>query len=216
MAFQAKKPQPLVYIRTLLQSYIFQDNIVLGSMSLRRIMDDDFSTVVLPCSILLDPANDAVEAIQDPRFAIAHQMEIFRQRAAPQYLDIFRAFCQNRCRIRRTLCFSIQEWDNVQLDAEEIDQLLHIQLDGAPNYAETSSSNSSSGVGGGGGGGGGGGSSASVSVGGPSPLASHPHHPQPQTYWVYLYKVRQMEWIVQLGFELEIYQADELAGMYWC
>ncbi|KAG7152761.1 hypothetical protein HYQ46_006658 [Verticillium longisporum] len=24
-----------------------------------------------------------------------------------------------------------------------------------------------------------------------------------------------MEWIVQLGFELEVYQTDELAGMYW-
>ena len=24
-----------------------------------------------------------------------------------------------------------------------------------------------------------------------------------------------MEWIVQLGFELDIYQVDELAGMYW-
>lgn len=24
-----------------------------------------------------------------------------------------------------------------------------------------------------------------------------------------------MEWIVQLGFELDVYQVDELAGMYW-
>lgn len=24
-----------------------------------------------------------------------------------------------------------------------------------------------------------------------------------------------MEWIVQMGFELEIYQIDELSGMYW-
>lgn len=24
-----------------------------------------------------------------------------------------------------------------------------------------------------------------------------------------------MEWIIQLGFELEIYQVEELAGMYW-
>ena len=24
-----------------------------------------------------------------------------------------------------------------------------------------------------------------------------------------------MEWIVQMGFELDIYQTDELAGMYW-
>ena len=24
-----------------------------------------------------------------------------------------------------------------------------------------------------------------------------------------------MEWIVQMGFELDLYQVDELAGMYW-
>lgn len=33
--------------------------------------------------------------------------------------------------------------------------------------------------------------------------------------WSYYYKLRQMEWIVQLGFELRIYQDRELAGMYW-
>lgn len=24
-----------------------------------------------------------------------------------------------------------------------------------------------------------------------------------------------MEWIVQMGFELDVYQIDELGGMYW-
>ncbi|MCJ1249982.1 hypothetical protein MMC30_007208 [Trapelia coarctata] len=37
----------------------------------------------------------------------------------------------------------------------------------------------------------------------------------PLSSWVYYHKLRQMEWVVQLGFELQIYQDSELAGMYW-
>lgn len=37
----------------------------------------------------------------------------------------------------------------------------------------------------------------------------------PLSSWAYYHKLHQMEWIVQLGFELEIYQTSELAGMYW-
>lgn len=37
----------------------------------------------------------------------------------------------------------------------------------------------------------------------------------PLSSWAYYYKLRQMEWIIQLGFELDIYQNDELRGMYW-
>ena len=37
----------------------------------------------------------------------------------------------------------------------------------------------------------------------------------PLSSWAYYQKLHQMEWIIQLGFELEIYQVDELAGMYW-
>lgn len=33
--------------------------------------------------------------------------------------------------------------------------------------------------------------------------------------WTYYHKLRQVEWVVQLGFEQEIYQPDELVGMYW-
>ena len=187
MAFQAQKPQPLVYIRTLLQNFLFKDMVILGHLSIRHVIDDDLATVVLPCSRLLDPANDDVEAPHDARFAIAYQMELFRQRAAQSYLDIFRAFCQNRCRVRRTLCHSIQDWETVQLDAEEIDQLLQIQMDEKPiNYQTTLTS-----------------------------TVAEPAYSLPLSSWAYLYKLRLMEWIVQLGFELETYQPDELAGMYW-
>lgn len=160
--------------------------VLLGTLSIRQVFDDDLAIVALPCSPLLDPANDKVEAINDPRFAIAHQMENFRQRAAQSYLDVFRAFCQNRCRVRRTLCHAIQDWEAVQADAEEVDQLLQIAIDEKSMVYQPLGSGSSS---------------RTYSL----PLSS----------WAYLYKLRLMEWIVQLGFELEVYQPDELAGMYW-
>lgn len=37
----------------------------------------------------------------------------------------------------------------------------------------------------------------------------------PLSSWAYYHKLRQIEWIVQMGFELHMYQTDELAGMYW-
>ncbi|KAI1496275.1 Mak10 subunit, NatC N-terminal acetyltransferase-domain-containing protein [Biscogniauxia marginata] len=179
--FQAKKPQPLVFIRTLLQSLLFKEMVVLGSYSIRQILDHDLSITVVPCGPHIDPANDNIEVPTDPRHQTAAQMEIFRQRVAESYLDIFRIFCQNRCRVRRTLCHSIQEWDMLQADVEEIDHLLQINLDEKPLQSERGE------------------------VGYALPLSS----------WAYLYKLRQMEWIVQLGFELSVYQTDELAGMYW-
>ncbi|KAI1762767.1 Mak10-domain-containing protein [Hypoxylon sp. FL1150] len=181
--FQARKPQPLVYVRTLLQSLLFKEMVVLGNYSIRQIIDHDLSIVVLPCAPQIDPSFDRIELPMDPRHQTAAQMEIFRQRVAEHYLDIFRIFCQNRCRVRRTLCHNIQEWDGLQADVEEIDQLLQIALDEKPLPAEEGNS----------------------SLGYALPLSS----------WAYLYKLRQMEWIVQLGFELDIYQTDELAGMYW-
>ena len=37
----------------------------------------------------------------------------------------------------------------------------------------------------------------------------------PLSSWAYYHKLRQIEWIAQTGFELDIYQIDELSGMYW-
>ncbi|KAK3990525.1 putative MAK10 subunit [Cladorrhinum sp. PSN332] len=185
MAFQAQKPQPMVYIRTLLQSFLFKDMVILGRFSIRYILDADLCLLALPSSRLLDPDNDLVEAPHHPHYAIAHQMEQFRQRAAQSYLDIFRAFCQNRCRIRRTLFHSIQDWETVQTDAEEIDALLQHQLDEKPLVLNEGT--------------------ADEQVLCNQALAS----------WAFYYKLRLMEWCVQLGFELEIYAPDELASMYW-
>ncbi|KAJ4350984.1 N-alpha-acetyltransferase, non-catalitic subunit, partial [Neurospora sp. IMI 360204] len=185
--FQAQKPQPLVYIRCLLQNLLFKEMVLLDRLSIRQVMDDDLSIVVMPAHELLDPNNDLVEAPHSARFAIAHQMELFRKRAAQAYIDIFRVLCQNRCRVRRMFCHLIQDWEQIQLDAEDIDQLLQIQIDEKPLAYQSQTTLT---------------------------LGSEPGYSLPLSSWAYLYKLRLMEWIVQLGFELEVYAPDELAGMY--
>ena len=184
--FQAKKPQPLVYVRTLLQTFLFNAMEILGSMSIRQLLDDDFSIVTLPASPLLDRDNDEIEVTSDPRFTMAQHMETFRQRAAQPFLDILRTACQNRCRVRRTLCHIVRDWENLQVDAEDMDQIMQVATKERPMVQRTSP--------------------------GSTPVETFA---LPLSSWTYLYKLRQMELIVQLGFELEIYQADELAGMYW-
>jgi hypothetical protein len=43
-----------------------------------------------------------------------------------------------------------------------------------------------------------------------------PNSPQfPLSTWTYYQKLQNMMWIVQLGFELDVYLPDELSGMYW-
>ncbi len=156
---------------------------VLGKMSIRQVIDDDLSSLVLAEDSLLDPKNDDIEVPHDPRFNIAKRMETFRERAAHSYLDILRTLCQNRCRTRRDLTHTIVDWENLQLDAEELDQELREFTREEPVLDQSIS---------------------------PEPIYSFP-----LSSWSYFYKLRQMEWIVQLGFELEVYQVDELAGMYW-
>lgn len=158
--------------------------VILGSMSIRQILDDDLSIITLPASPLLDRGNDEIEAVHDSRFVMSQQMELFRQKAAQPFLDVLRTACQNRSRVRRTLCHMIRAWENLQMDAEDIDQLLQVKTKERP-LMQMSRDN---------------------------PIESYS---LPLSSWAYLYKLRQMETIVQMGFELEVYQTDELAGMYW-
>jgi hypothetical protein len=152
-------------------------------MSVRQILDDDLATTVLPAHKLIDRLNDEIEVPSDPRHQMANQMEVFRARAAGSYLDILRTICQNRCRIRRTLCRLIADWEVLQLDAEELDVDLRQYTKEEPIRDRE--------------------------------ISSEPVYSFPLSSWSYLYKLRQMEWLVQMGFELVVYQPDELATMYW-
>ncbi|KAI0107049.1 Mak10 subunit, NatC N-terminal acetyltransferase-domain-containing protein [Nemania sp. FL0031] len=181
LLFQAQKPQPLVYIRTILQNLLFKDMVVLGRFSIRQLLDHDVSLSVLPCGPHFDRSFDDIELPIDPRHRVASSMEVFRQRVADPYLDLLRILCQNRCRARRILCHQIQEWDLLEADVGEIEERLQEPLNAISQGAYQ---------------------------------GNEPPY-LPLSSWVYLCRLRQMEWIVQLGFELRVYQPDELAGMYY-
>ncbi|KAI9787352.1 MAG: hypothetical protein M1816_007638 [Peltula sp. TS41687] len=195
--FQSRKPQPSVYIRAILQSLLFEDMKILRRKSIQQVIYDDLAETVLPADLLIDPQNHEIEVVHDPRFEIAKRMNHFVLKARDTFLELFRCICQNRSRIRRTLCHSIYDWDNVQLEAEEIDNDLRTYTGEEPIIISSSDEHDHDHDG-----------ESTVS-------SSEQIFAYPLSSWAYLHKLRQMEWIVLLGFELDIYQPEELAGMYW-
>ncbi|KAL9081404.1 MAG: hypothetical protein Q9157_000123 [Trypethelium eluteriae] len=181
-AFASRKPRPLPFPRAFLQSLIFSRGDNDGDGIMRRLLLADLKELTLSEDPLLDPANWKVEVPSDSRHRIAERIDSFAFRATQDYSDLFRSLCQNRCRIRRTLCHVVQTFEYLQIDAENIDSDLHALTHQAPIVNHD--------------------------------LSDQPLYQYPLSSWTYHQKLRQMEWIVQLGFEQDIYLPDELAGMY--
>ncbi|KAE8393159.1 amino-acid N-acetyltransferase subunit Mak10 [Aspergillus alliaceus] len=120
----SRKPQPSVYIRSLLQSMIMNNVTVLGAVPVKQFLYDELAETVLPFSALLQANKDETEVPSDPRFQIASHMDAFVKRFAQPFVDTFRSACLNRCRIRRTVCHTIVDWDNLQMEAEDLDEQL--------------------------------------------------------------------------------------------
>ncbi|PGH23171.1 hypothetical protein AJ80_02808 [Polytolypa hystricis UAMH7299] len=121
-AMQSRKPQPAVYIRSLMQSLlVYKNTDILGSLSVKQFIQDDLTQLVLPTSTIFDPENDEVEIPSDPRFQIARLVDDFIKRVSQPFVDMYRTTCLNRCRVRRTLCHSVIDWDHLQAEAEEVD-----------------------------------------------------------------------------------------------
>ncbi|KAJ5142575.1 NatC N(alpha)-terminal acetyltransferase Mak10 subunit [Penicillium bovifimosum] len=117
----SRKPQPSVYIRCLLQALIVSNMTILGAVPVKQFLYDELAELVLPANVLLEANTDEVEMPSDPRFQIAQKMDSFMKRFAQPFVDTVRTACLNRSRIRRTLCHTLVDWDNLQIEAEEID-----------------------------------------------------------------------------------------------
>jgi N-alpha-acetyltransferase 35, NatC auxiliary subunit len=122
--FMARKPQPSVYIRALLQSFLDRDEKVLGRYSDKMFIFDDLQRLVLPTTLLLNQSNDNVEVLSDKRFQITKELDKFVSKTKLSFTKLFRTACLNRCRIRRTLCHAVIEWDQLQAEAEDLDEII--------------------------------------------------------------------------------------------
>jgi hypothetical protein len=130
--FMSRTPPYSVYIRAVTQSIVGQQGDLPGHTSLKGFIFKDLRRLVLPGSTILDPAFEEVELPSDQRFQIARQLDDFVYKCGQSYLNIYRTYCLNRCRIRRTLCHAVLEWDQIQADAEEIDAALQVLTEEHP------------------------------------------------------------------------------------
>lgn len=181
--FMSRVPQPSVYIRALVQSFLLdrETQRVLGKWTSKQFLLASLAAIVLPNSPMLDPANDLVEAPTSPRFQMARLLAEFDGKIGQQYVNLLRNACLNRCRTRRTLCHLVLDWDMLQADAEDLDGTLRTYSDEQPAlYA-----------------------------------SDQPTFAYPFSSWVYHHKLIHLRHIIQMGFELSIYAADDIPGMYW-
>ena len=130
--FMSRTPSCSVYIRAIAQSVVGRQEELPGSSNLKEFIFKDLRRLVLPGSKILDPAFEGVELPSDKRFQIAHQLDDFVKKCGQSYLNIYRSYCLNRCRIRRTLCHAVLEWDQIQADAEDCDAAIQLLTDEGP------------------------------------------------------------------------------------
>lgn len=89
---------------------------ILGSIPVKDFLYDELSDLVLPNSILLQANTDETEMPSDPRFQIAKHMDGFVKRFGQPFVDTYRCACLNRCRVRRTVCHTVVDWDQLQME----------------------------------------------------------------------------------------------------
>ena len=69
-----------MFMRCLLQYFVFDITGLPDREHARKIVVDDLEETILPADVLIDPANMEVEAPHDDRFQIARRMETFVNR----------------------------------------------------------------------------------------------------------------------------------------
>ncbi|KIW99425.1 uncharacterized protein Z518_11413 [Rhinocladiella mackenziei CBS 650.93] len=121
--FMAQTIQPAVYVRALLQSFLTFNNTVLGQFTLKDFIFQDLRSLVLPPFLLRDDEGQTDDGPTHQQFRLSSQIDSFVNRCGQSFLNLFRTFCLNRCRTRRTLCHAALEWDQVQAEAEDLDAL---------------------------------------------------------------------------------------------
>ena len=124
--FMSRRPQPSVYVRAVLQSRVYRDEIGFRDQSMTDLVFSDLDALVLPNSPLLQGHYDGT--VQQNGYSGPTQpaklLIEFVERAGLTYINMFRTLCLNRSRMRRTLCHSVIELDSIQAEAEDIDTLL--------------------------------------------------------------------------------------------
>lgn len=127
--FNSQDPQPSVYVRALMQAWLNTGDITGSSSDHFTLMANDMQSITLPASMVLEAFHSNDHALSGPVKLVRQYFLDFVNKTERSFFNIWRTFCLNRCRIRRTLCHAALEWDNIQAEAEELDEELQNLLE---------------------------------------------------------------------------------------
>jgi N-alpha-acetyltransferase 35, NatC auxiliary subunit len=118
----AQDPQPAVYTRALLQSFLNHEEQVICRFSNESFILSDIENLTLPQEMGFDErlTQDVSHEDQDE---FASRFRRVSLDYAQSLVNLFRTVCMNRCRMRRTMCHAALEWDQIQIEAEELDAM---------------------------------------------------------------------------------------------
>lgn len=115
------------YPRALLQSFLEMDNKVGGRCTGVHFLEQDLKSLTMPGSPLFDP--NLPGSVQQEA---AQKLAQFSIKFEQTFVNLYRALCLNRCRIRRTFCHAILEWDRLQPEVEQVDAELQTAMRESP------------------------------------------------------------------------------------
>lgn len=130
--FAYSSPQPSTYPRALLQLFLSLDGMVANRIETTYFLEEDLQSLTLPASQLLTISNGAYARLHDGSQKVADCMQRFVDQFEQTFINVYRALCLNSCRIRRTFCHALVEWDALQGQVEEMDSIIQETLHEGP------------------------------------------------------------------------------------
>ena len=130
--FAYSSPQPSTYPRALLQSFLTRDNLVASRIEPLHFLEEDLKSLTLPASQLLLSNGERYGKLYYGNQRVGECMQNFADRFEHNFSNLYRALCLNSCRIRRTFCHALLEWDALQSQVEELDSVIQEVLQEKP------------------------------------------------------------------------------------
>ncbi|KAG0232949.1 Mak10 subunit, NatC N-terminal acetyltransferase-domain-containing protein [Mortierella sp. GBAus27b] len=190
--FASKKPGPGAFPRSILQTVLYSDRVIMGCRKVQDVIRDSIQEIVDPpewifedfddlqAQLAATTLDDIVESLHGDqeqsilRKQISTKAVLFTENAIKPFVDTLQIAGQNTSRQRRNLRKIVQLWESLQEEAEAFDEEIHSTME----------------------------------------LTQDRPPPFYFVSWVYNMKLWVMEWLLLLGFELELYSTFEYSMIY--
>ncbi|KAG0204115.1 hypothetical protein BGX33_008698 [Mortierella sp. NVP41] len=212
--FGSQKPAPGAFPRSILQTVLYDDRVIMGSRKVQDVVRDSIQETVAPAAWIFEPfeaiqakwggpantisasASQLLESIPEVaeddissyKLRIQNSAVMFVEKATKPFVDTLQIMGQNTSRQRRNLRKIVQLWESLQEEAEAFDSDIHVVLEEMRAQQKA-----------------------------PVTIADEPQEPLAPYYfvsWVYHMKLWVMEWLLLLGSELELYSSFEYSMVY--